>query len=281
MTIATKIRWIINIIAFFTVGLYGFLKIKEIPFGIMTSSDYSEILIKISLIILFTSWTTGSRFDTSLQEKYLDKSLQSSDFPVVGAIFIFILVIVFLVILYISDIYQLILFLTAFWTIDLLAWLYFSKVFIAKKFSFKVKELDREIHFLINELQEYNDAILKGCEDHMKSQVFEEKKSMLESDLEKKGAEYFQLELVDNHARGNWRLKRHLFGFFILISIIIAYFLIDQEIIQRINSIKTKKGLMVSLIFMFVLYNTIWIWMKRYEVYIKINFINDFWDTSR
>jgi hypothetical protein len=61
-------RWILRIVSYVLVGLFGWLQLKDISFPVIVNNVDAAILLQFTLVFFYLSFVLGMSFDISLQE---------------------------------------------------------------------------------------------------------------------------------------------------------------------------------------------------------------------
>jgi len=215
--------------------IFGWLELSNLPIVQIFNDQYSNWILRFSLIIYFAAWTTGPIIDMDAEEKVLEYVPNKDRLGFSSYAFIFVIVILFGALCYVSDFLYFDLILTAFFILNIISWVFLKDKFLKTAFEESNKKY-----------------IADGL--YLKSEC---------------------LKILNNYLYGNWQIKRFIAGFIVLILINFLVFTnLSNYISEKIglNSSQFIKGIGV-LIFIAVMEG--WIWYIRIKRWFLLSYIDE------
>lgn len=236
---AGQAQWLVRIPAIVLGLIFSWLQIEQSSIVQFATDDYAYNLMHVALFIYYLAWVFGCTWDISDHQTALAQAPRGDKLPWEGIICAICLTIVFGILCYVKSPVRLSEVLFAFWIINFLSWLYYTKHIIASSI-----DKSRQI---------YSSSAYKQFR-------------------------YERLRVFDKYLRGNWQWYRWLSGGMIIALINIASHSRLSTLIADHFTFSSAYFVIAGLILIFVISMEAWIWLWRFRTRAAFSILKDLED---
>jgi hypothetical protein len=122
---ARRIRTLVRVLAGGLALIFGWLKLRGVPFPRLESDAVAHLLLRSALVIYYFAWLAGVVFDTRVEEEVLYAAPQKGKIPPIAVGICILVVVVFGLLCWVDTYRQFIVLLAFFWVVDILGWRYY------------------------------------------------------------------------------------------------------------------------------------------------------------
>lgn len=223
-------------LAFGLVFIFGWLKFRGVPIGLVIGNLSAAIIIKASLVLYFLSWVFGTINDANEQEILYASSPIRSRFPWQGYVLGVLLAVVFGIMCYVDTARQFAIFLGVFLAVNVIAWQYMARQLAPAFYSASKNKYTRSHAY---------------------------------SDL-------FALDIFYVYLTGSWQWRRFGYGAVVVVVLHVLVFTDLPARLENFTYPILGDTLIALSVFFYVLTFEAWIWIRRIKVKMSQETLREF-----